>query len=420
MKILVVTNLYPPHHVGGYELGCRDVVEQLRARGHAVRVLTSTFRLRENAGAETDVERSLHFITDDAGPAHDKRAECRKLAQAVKNFSPDIIYFWNQAGLCLWLPVAARWRGWRTAFFLSDTNFISWRVGAWLARFAAVKSRGSGRESAHSSAQKNLSRLTSAATTKFVRAIFGGTFLVRGWPVIQNRPCHFASEFLRTLAEKNGIRVARENSVVAHWGIELENFSAAPRARWPGRRLLYAGQLIPQKGVHTAIAALGLLAREKEFAELTLTIAGGGLHPDYEKQLREQAAQPGLAGRVSFLGKVPRTELPKIYAAHDVLIFPSEWDEPFAITPLEAITSGLAVVGTTTGGSGELFRDRATAMTFRAGDAADCARALRELCDDRELFEKICANAQREVKTKHALAAMADKIENSLRGICGE
>ena len=44
MKILVVSNLYPPQHVGGYELGCRDVVEKLRARGHNVRVLTSTFR----------------------------------------------------------------------------------------------------------------------------------------------------------------------------------------------------------------------------------------------------------------------------------------------------------------------------------------------------------------------------------------
>jgi hypothetical protein len=233
MKILVVTNLYPPHHISGYELGCRDVVEKLRERGHAVRVLTSTFRLHENSGAEIDVERSLNFVSDATSLPSNKRVECRKLAQAVKNYTPDVVYFWNQAGLCRWLPIAARWRGCRPAFFLSDTNFVSWRVGAWLARFAAEKSCGSGRESAHASVPKKLSRLTSAATARLVCTIFGKTFLVRGWPVIQNRTCHFASEFLRSIAVKNGLRVAPETSVVAHWGIELDKFTTAPRERWP-------------------------------------------------------------------------------------------------------------------------------------------------------------------------------------------
>jgi glycosyltransferase involved in cell wall biosynthesis len=73
------------------------------------------------------------------------------------------------------------------------------------------------------------------------------------------------------------------------------------------------------------------------------------------------------------------------------------------------------VVGTTTGGSGELFRNRETAMTFAAGDATDCARAIRELFADRELFEKISRNARQEVREKHTLDAMVDKIENSLR-----
>ncbi|MFQ5772284.1 MAG: hypothetical protein ACE5HX_17245, partial [bacterium] len=43
MRILVISNLYPPYFVGGYELGCRDVVDGLKARGHHVKVLTSTY-----------------------------------------------------------------------------------------------------------------------------------------------------------------------------------------------------------------------------------------------------------------------------------------------------------------------------------------------------------------------------------------
>jgi glycogen(starch) synthase len=391
MKILVVTNLYPPHHVGGYELGCRDVVEKLRAHGHALHVLTSAFRHgnMQNPPDETGVERVLRLGGGPADPPHNKRAECAKLSAAIRRFGPDVVYFWNQGGLCRWLPLAARWHRRPCAFFLSDTNFISWRIGAWLA--GAAKKQ------------------------PLVRAVFGKTFLVRGRSILANQTGHFASEFLRGVAAKNGVRTAKKNSIVAHWGIEPTQFTAAPRERWPVRRLLYAGQMIPQKGVHTAIAAFGRLAKERGFEDLTFTLAGGGMHPDYEKQLRELPAQLGIEGRVNFPGKVPRAELPRIYAEHDVLVFPSEWDEPFAITPLEAISSGLAVVGTTTGGSGELFRNRETAMTFRAGDAADGARALRELCGDRELFQAICRNAQREVREKHTLDAMVDKIEASLK-----
>jgi hypothetical protein len=62
----VVTNLYPPHHIGGYELGCRDVVEKLRSRGHAMRVLTSSFRQGEDFGPGMDVERTFHFAANAA------------------------------------------------------------------------------------------------------------------------------------------------------------------------------------------------------------------------------------------------------------------------------------------------------------------------------------------------------------------
>jgi glycosyltransferase involved in cell wall biosynthesis len=179
--------------------------------------------------------------------------------------------------------------------------------------------------------------------------------------------------------------------------------------------MLYVGQITPQKGVHTAIAALGSLAAEPGLEDLTLSIVGGGRHPDYENTLRALPVQLGIADRVHFLGKLPRTELPRVYAEHDILIFPSEWEEPFAITPLEAMASGLAVVGTATGGSGELFRNRETAMTFATGDAKDCARAIQELTEDRPLFESLRCNGKHEVLTNHTLDRMVDCIEASLK-----
>ena len=81
--------------------------------------------------------------------------------------------------------------------------------------------------------------------------------------------------------------------------------------------------------------------------------------------------------------------------------------------------SGTSSAGSeTTGGSGELFRNRETAMTFRAGDAADCARAIRELCADRELLETITRNARRVVQEQHTLEKMVDVVEAGLQQLC--
>jgi len=41
-----MSNLYPPYYIGGYELSCQEVVNQLRRRGHRVFVLTSTYGLK--------------------------------------------------------------------------------------------------------------------------------------------------------------------------------------------------------------------------------------------------------------------------------------------------------------------------------------------------------------------------------------
>ena len=62
MKILVVSNLYPPDFIGGYELGCRQAVDVLRDRGHEVRVLTST--PRTPVPAAPHVRRRLKFNND--------------------------------------------------------------------------------------------------------------------------------------------------------------------------------------------------------------------------------------------------------------------------------------------------------------------------------------------------------------------
>src|SRR5436305_13725091 len=79
-KTLLITSMYPPHHYGGYELSCQDVVERWRGRGHDVTVLTTDMRL-PGVTAPADerargVRRDLRFYFADGDLARPPLWKC--------------------------------------------------------------------------------------------------------------------------------------------------------------------------------------------------------------------------------------------------------------------------------------------------------------------------------------------------------
>ncbi|HKP11994.1 MAG TPA: glycosyl transferase family 1, partial [Blastocatellia bacterium] len=103
MRILVVSNFYPPHFIGGYELGCRDIVDALRSRGHDVRVLTSTHGVDrpEHSGhvcrwLETDLGLKINDPAADwPGVISKEKINRRAFDHLCQSFTPDVIYVWN-------------------------------------------------------------------------------------------------------------------------------------------------------------------------------------------------------------------------------------------------------------------------------------------------------------------------------------
>ena len=108
MRILVLSNLFPPHYIGGYELRCQTVVNALRARGHVVQVLTSNHGVAATPAksAETGVSRTLRIHGFFGHPwlgirklreleLHNNRV----LRDAVDQFRPDLVHVWNLGGL---------------------------------------------------------------------------------------------------------------------------------------------------------------------------------------------------------------------------------------------------------------------------------------------------------------------------------
>jgi glycosyltransferase involved in cell wall biosynthesis len=141
---------------------------------------------------------------------------------------------------------------------------------------------------------------------------------------------------------------------------------------------------------------------------------------DFKEQLRHKVSSSGLEQNVRFTGQVRREDITKFYEEHDVLIFPSVWDEPFSITVLEAMASGLAVVGTTTGGSSEILQDGVNALTFEKENAQECAACISRLLSDQQLFEAVRRKGRFTIEQKYRLEQMVDTIERSLKEVVSD
>lgn len=145
-----------------------------------------------------------------------------------------------------------------------------------------------------------------------------------------------------------------------------------------GERLLYVGELSERKGVQYLLYALRILP-----PKFTLRIVGDGENADNLKKL---ASKLGVAGRVTFTGRVPYEEITKQYASADVFVHPGIWPEPFGRTILEAMQAKLPVVCTNIGGPADLVDD--PELRCQPGNPEDLAECIRTAAERGELLGK--------------------------------
>ena len=400
LRICVVTNYYPPHFIGGYELGCRDIVEALKRRGHQVRVLTSTYKVDQQQ-TDGEVSRWLqlskwwtpNLLGDLAAVLRKEVTNQQAFRQLCREFQPDLVYMWNPVGISLSIVSVAQQLGLPVCYFVSDHWVEEWATDpgyrTWEKQKAGIR---------RPFLWKGVLRLLNVLNLSHPPAP----------PNLDH--VQFVSNSLKRDALQKGEDVAKAQ--VIHWGVDAERFQMSDKPRQL-KRLLFVGQVTRHKGVHTAVEALNLLVQSGH-DDATLTIVGDSAAEEFKTQLRRMISLYQLDNHVRFTGLVQREDTPQIYQEHDVLIFPSVWDEPFSITVLEAMASGLAVVGTATGGSGEILEDGVNALVFEKENAQQCADCISRLFSDQEFFEQVRRRGRSTIEQKHRLEQMVDTIERSL------
>lgn len=169
---------------------------------------------------------------------------------------------------------------------------------------------------------------------------------------------------------------------------------AQQRAHQPGPlRVLFLGNLIPRKGLHTLLRAIQAVNRDAGEAILHLDVIGNPhVDPPYAARLRAMAEQAGLQGSVSFSGALDDRALAKRLRAAQVLAVPSTY-EGFGIVYLEGMGFGLPAIGTTAGAAGEIITPEQDGFLVPPGDAMALAECLRALAQDRPRLARLALGA---------------------------
>jgi len=411
MRVLIISNYYPPLELGGWEQLTRDVACQLNKRGHTVHILTSNYRADEMQKTEPDVDRILYLESYDHARYHahytllhrwQERQNQRHLAQAVAHVAPDIIFIngmWN-------LPSSVAWQA---------EQLCPGRVVYYIASYWPTEA---GAHTAYWLDQPDNPwlRLPKQWIGTFVRRT-----LITGTPRNQ---LDFAlvlcvSAFMQDYMIKEA-GVPSSQTRVVHNGINPTTFSMrCLREDPPSLRLLYAGRLSPDKGVHTSIEGLGHILQADPSQPITLSVIGSGT-PEYETSLRRLADELGISQAVRFYGQVARSQMPDIVAQHDVLLFTSMWPEPLARMTQEAMACGLVVIGTETGGTPEILHDGENGLTFEAGNGLALAEKIAQVSKDPGLRNQLARAARQTIEERFTIDRMVDEIEYHFTSIMSQ
>ena len=176
-------------------------------------------------------------------------------------------------------------------------------------------------------------------------------------------------------------------------------------------RLLFVGRVVFQKGLDVLFRALAALPTELDWE---LEIIGDG---DARPALTLEAAQLGIAPRLTFSGWQDRAVIAERYRAADLFVFPSR-DEGMPNVVLEAMASGLPIVATAIAGSEELVREGENGHLVPTENAPALTDALARLITQPETRRALGRASRERIEREYTWARVAACYLDLLREKC--
>ena len=195
-----------------------------------------------------------------------------------------------------------------------------------------------------------------------------------------------------------------ENVFDVHNGVDFSKYPSALERDYgrSNNTVLYLSRVSRQKGPLFFMQAARQVLHSRPDARFV--VAGKG---EMLRECVDFAVQNGMVQNVSFAGFVPDEDVPRFYANSDVYVLPSV-SEPFGISILEAMSSGVPTIVSKTTGVGEALRNVLKADFWDTHEMADM---ILRLLDSKPLREELGRNGALEVK-KFTWEACGRKTRN--------
>jgi glycosyltransferase involved in cell wall biosynthesis len=350
-RILVITNILPPQELGGYGRSLWEFAQGLRLRGHEVRVLTGNSPMLAKTPSPAEVEFETYV------------SRRLKLMGAWVDGRPILITNPKE--------IVARLR--------ANTQLIRHTIRTMNAEVVLVGNLDFlGVGPINTATEAGLPVIQSLGNTNPGYSIDEQPFS----PLYCVAPC---SDWTGVVLQQAGYLPARIETVYP--GARIDRFLRIHAPDLRRLRLCYASLVLPYKGADTLVEALAHL--HQRGVDFTAEIAGDAPDAAFMEKLQNFVQQFGLADRVKFTGFLDRDDLAGLFARSNVLVFPSRFEEPFGISQVEAMISGLVVVTSATGGAKEIVRDGVDGLVFPNGNASALADRLQLLASKPELFTRL-------------------------------
>lgn len=393
MRILVISNLYPPNHSSGYERGCQDIVNFLKSRQHHIRVLTSTDRTQK-LRFDDEILRVLTMNSEDF-PDWKKVFLKEFTNQTIfkkicLEFDPEITFFFDLSHISLSLHSLAQNLGIPSCAYYANNWFVTQELDQW-------------------------HQIWPEGNKGFrVLRYLSHRFHLQPPQALGPSPNSiFANRYLKNISIQ--LKKSIPDSHVIPWGIDASRFPYIKKAEPKPGRLLYAGQIHPDKGIEDIIKALHLLNRNGGKHIFSLALAGDDKSPaEYVRYLWELAEKLGIADNLTFLGPIEAEKMPNLYQSYDILVSPSHKEDSSNRTLMEAMSSGIPVVAVLTNSNSEILEQGVNALMFPKSDPGSCATKIRRLSEDRKLWESLRVNARGTIEKNYQLERTGDSLEKVL------
>ncbi len=216
---------------------------------------------------------------------------------------------------------------------------------------------------------------------------------------------HVCSETVRDLLRAKGFQ---KPVAIVPFGVDTEAFYQRRVFNSESNdtpTIGFVGRMLPGKGLNILADALAQLGAEKW---KVLLVGDGPERKSFETTL----ASRGLLNRAHFTGAISYDRVPDLYQQMDMLVVPTQTTdrirEQFGRVLVEAMASGLPVIGSTCGAIPEVIDD--AGLIFPEGNSAALAAALRRLLLDCALREELTRTGRRRVMQHYSWDRVADKM----------